>query len=259
MFTERGKTSHVSWARTCADPDLMLLHGYTDAVDCWAPIGSRLTDRWGLVAVDARGHGASGLPEEPFGPTALAADVAMVLDESLGGRAVAVLGHSMGGITGAVLAATRPDLVTALVLEDPLTGTEASERFENPEWLLELTALDHDGKLAKCRADNPQWPESEVLPWAISKEQYNLHIGDLPAADTIYLPDLIKQIRCPILMMLADTNGSIVDEDAEQECLDQAASEITVVRLSETEHSVHRDKPADYLAEVRAFLTASLS
>ncbi|MEK8225835.1 alpha/beta fold hydrolase [Oerskovia sp. M15] len=74
-----------------------------------------------VLAPDARGHGGSDLPDEPFTLAALADDAARVVREVLGRPAV-VVGHSMGGLTAQELALRHPDLVLGLVLEDPAWG-----------------------------------------------------------------------------------------------------------------------------------------
>jgi pimeloyl-ACP methyl ester carboxylesterase len=82
-----------------------------------APVARQLGDDFTLLAPDLRGRGASaGLPG-PFGMAAHAADCAAVLDH-LGTGPVTVVGESMGGFVGVVLAARRPELVERLVLVD---------------------------------------------------------------------------------------------------------------------------------------------
>ncbi|QZN85129.1 alpha/beta fold hydrolase [Cellulomonas sp. C5510] len=98
---------------------VVLLHGLTDSSACWPTVRHRY-DRDGrvVVALDARGHGGVPLPDEPFTIAALAADAARAL-RALGTGPALVVGHSMGGVTAEELALTAPELVAALVLEDP--------------------------------------------------------------------------------------------------------------------------------------------
>ncbi|MEN1975719.1 alpha/beta fold hydrolase [Cellulomonas sp. P4] len=98
---------------------VVLLHGLTDSSACWPTVRHRY-DRDGrvVVALDARGHGGVPLPDEPFTIAALAQDAARAL-RALGTGPALVVGHSMGGVTAEELALTAPELVAALVLEDP--------------------------------------------------------------------------------------------------------------------------------------------
>ncbi|WP_284260986.1 alpha/beta fold hydrolase [Roseicyclus amphidinii] len=46
-------------------PAILLIHGWAQQFTCWQPTIDRLQDRFHLVAMDLRGHGASGKPEDP--------------------------------------------------------------------------------------------------------------------------------------------------------------------------------------------------
>lgn len=256
MVIERGTTGQISWLSTGPDPRIGFLHGYSDAAACWSPLLAALAGRWNAVAVDARGHGESGLPDELFGPQAMAADTAGVL-RALTSKPVVVAGTSMGGLTAAVLAAHRPELVGALVLADPAPGTRVrtAPAMPVPEWVQEVKALDRNAMIAKGRADNPLWPEDELLPWAVANEQLNVRLHALPWEDPVYLPDLFGRIRCPTLMILGDQEaGSVVDSETAQDCASAASGRLEIVRLSGAGHAVCRERRAEFLALLTAFL-----
>jgi pimeloyl-ACP methyl ester carboxylesterase len=48
-----------------ARPAVLLIHGWAQQFTCWQPLMDRLSDRFHLVAMDLRGHGASGKPDSP--------------------------------------------------------------------------------------------------------------------------------------------------------------------------------------------------
>ncbi|MGY1668035.1 alpha/beta fold hydrolase [Geodermatophilus sp. SYSU D00696] len=83
---------------------LLLLHGLGATGAVWNRLLPLVERSWpGSWAVpDLRGHGAS-LTEPPYGYAVHAADVASLAAES-GATRVTVLGHSFGGVVGAVLA-----------------------------------------------------------------------------------------------------------------------------------------------------------
>lgn len=72
-----------------------------------------------VVSVDLRGHGESSVGWTSYTHADTAADLAAVI-EHLGGPAV-VVGQSFSGGAVTILAATRPDLVRAIVEIDPFT------------------------------------------------------------------------------------------------------------------------------------------
>ncbi|MGJ8587380.1 MAG: alpha/beta fold hydrolase [Yoonia sp.] len=64
-------------------PSILLIHGWAQQFMCWRPLLDRLQDRFHIVAMDLRGHGASDKPdnEAAYTDTALwADDVQAVMD-----------------------------------------------------------------------------------------------------------------------------------------------------------------------------------
>jgi pimeloyl-ACP methyl ester carboxylesterase len=97
-----------------AGPATLLLHGYTDNSRSWSLLAPHLADRR-LIMLDLRGHGGSAAPACCYGPDSMAHDVAQVMD-ALGIPTADVIGHSMGSVTAATLAAWYPEKVRKLVL-----------------------------------------------------------------------------------------------------------------------------------------------
>lgn len=93
---------------------VILLHGYTDNSRSWSLLAPLLTGHR-LIMLDLRGHGGTAAPVCCYGPDSLAHDVAGFMD-AMGIAQADIIGHSMGSITGAVLAAYYPERVNRLVL-----------------------------------------------------------------------------------------------------------------------------------------------
>jgi pimeloyl-ACP methyl ester carboxylesterase len=211
------------------------------------------------LAFDARAHGESGLPEEDLSYEVLRDDAALVLSSQPDKGGFVVVGHSLGAMTAAYLAASRPDLVRAVVLEDPPTGEPqpgqepTSEKM--PTWLEELLALDVPSRIARGRSDNPAWPDDELEPWAVSKGQLNTHIFDLPFQRPTPLTDQLAAITCPILLIHGDTErGSLISPEYAERCADAAAGDFRAAHIPGTGHSVHRDNRPQFVAELTKFL-----
>jgi pimeloyl-ACP methyl ester carboxylesterase len=100
------------------DPPMLFVHGWTCDHSYFAPQFNHFKQSARVVALDLRGHGASGAPEGDYSMAALADDVAWLCGE-LGVEQAVVVGHSMGAIIGIELAAHHPQLVSAAVLVDP--------------------------------------------------------------------------------------------------------------------------------------------
>jgi len=145
-------------------PTVVLLHGITQSTATWSWFVERLTPRYRVVRVDARGHGGSD--RAPGGYTYLAGYVpdAIAVLEHLDCGPCLLVGHSLGGGTSAAVAQQRPDLVTAMVLEDPplappqarvggsLMTTFAQVRASLPR--LQASGIPH-GKLVEVLTASP--------------------------------------------------------------------------------------------------------
>ena len=102
-----------------AHPSILLLHGGGQNRFSWKNTGQILADEgFHVVALDSRGHGDSDRsPNATYTVEALCADTLQVLDQI--GRPVILIGASMGGMTGILVAdAAGPEKVAKLVLVD---------------------------------------------------------------------------------------------------------------------------------------------
>ncbi|MEV7833855.1 alpha/beta hydrolase [Streptomyces subrutilus] len=95
---------------------LLALHGHFQDGRSYGPLAREVGPGWRVIALDQRGHGDSDRARA-YGREGYVEDAAAVL-EHLGLGPAVVLGHSLGGVNAYQLAARRPDLVRALVVED---------------------------------------------------------------------------------------------------------------------------------------------
>ncbi|TCC35791.1 alpha/beta fold hydrolase [Kribbella speibonae] len=258
MFSVRGRTAHLAWYRTDeAEAEVAFLHGFSDSAQCWEPLIREMPGVRAL-AIDARGHGESGLPDEPIRYEAHRDDAALVLSDQPRDGGVVVVGHSMGAMAAAHLAASRPDLVRAVVLEDPPPGSPGDrldEPWSEPSWLADLRGLDLPARIAQGRSNDPGWADDELEPWGVSKAQVNPRLFDLTFRDAGPLTGLLAEITCPVLLIHGDTDrGSLISAEYAERCAEAAAGEFRAAQIAGAGHSVRRDNRTAYLAELTAFL-----
>lgn len=94
----------------------MLLHALGKSGSDWDVVAPELARGRRVYVPDLRGHGRSGRPGK-YSFELMRDDLGALL-ESLGLDRVTLVGHSMGGVVGYLYAATHPERVERLVLED---------------------------------------------------------------------------------------------------------------------------------------------
>ena len=103
-------------------PAVLLLHGFGDTGDMWAPVAKVLVKDHTVVVPDLRGMGLSSHPEGGYEKKSQANDIAHVLD-ALHVEKAALVTHDIGNMVGYALAAQYPDRITRWVIIDaPLPG-----------------------------------------------------------------------------------------------------------------------------------------
>ncbi len=114
-------------------PAAILLHGYGETGDMWAPLAADLARDHTVVVPDLRGMGLSARPGNGYDKKTQGQDVAGVLD-ALGIERVDLVAHDIGNMVGYAFAAQYPGRVTRFVLMDaPLPGIGPWEEvLKNP-------------------------------------------------------------------------------------------------------------------------------
>src|SRR3989441_1805028 len=103
-------------------PAVVLLHGYGETGDMWAPLAARLARGHTVIVPDLRGIGLSSHPAGGYDKKTQAGDVAAVLD-TLKIDKVDLVTHDIGNMVGYALAAGQPVRVTKFALLDgPVPG-----------------------------------------------------------------------------------------------------------------------------------------
>jgi pimeloyl-ACP methyl ester carboxylesterase len=126
-----GATLHVRIGGS--GPAVVLLHGYGETGDMWAPLAAELMRDHTVVVPDLRGMGLSSKPAGGFTKMNQAGDIAGVLDK-LKIRQADVVAHDIGNMVAFAFAEQHPDRVTRLVVIDaPVPGVGPWEQvIQNP-------------------------------------------------------------------------------------------------------------------------------
>jgi pimeloyl-ACP methyl ester carboxylesterase len=100
-------------------PDIILIPGLTSHRNVWDSVAGQLDDRYRLHLVQVNGFAGTAPGANADGPVSapVAEEIARYITEAKLSKP-AVIGHSMGGTIGMMLAARHPDLVGRLMVVD---------------------------------------------------------------------------------------------------------------------------------------------
>jgi pimeloyl-ACP methyl ester carboxylesterase len=103
-------------------PAVVLLHGFGDTGDMWAPMAEVLAKDHSVIVPDLRGMGLSAHPDTGYTKKNQAADIAGLMD-ALQVQKADLVTHDIGDMVGYALAAQYPARITRwVVIDAPLPG-----------------------------------------------------------------------------------------------------------------------------------------
>lgn len=272
-------------------PQLVLLHGITSSAAAnWPSIAHWSQRGWRVIALDARGHGLSPRwqPQQLLrAGQQLVDDVVEVLEylptpaaaqnaaptagasepTPAAGLKPILIGHSMGAATAAVVATQRPDLVSALVLEDPArygtrSPSELLRRGQARANHVNRTLADLPASLVALleNAGTPGQPSAqEALPslWASQQLDQSL-LGTGVVAPEVEFTQLMKSISLPTLLLTGDRRGEArVGAQLLAQLMEQNPNICGQV-MPGAGHQVRRANQQAYYDVVDAFLQAQV-
>ena len=239
---------------------VLLVHGLYGQGRNLGVQARRLADTRRVVTVDLRNHGDS--PHDPDASyAALAGDLAELIAD-LGGR-VDLVGHSMGGKAGIMLALTHPQMVRRLVIMDiaPIAYGHDQTRYIDAMEGLDLTRIDRRSQADTALAESV--PEAGTRAFLLQ----NLDLKSDPHAWRLNLKALRDGMGQIIgwpddlpagnfdgkVMALRGARSDYVTE-AGEEALRHHFPQVRVVTLKNASHWLHADAPEAVSETLAGFL-----
>jgi pimeloyl-ACP methyl ester carboxylesterase len=122
IHSPEGADIFVRWGGK--GPVALLIHGYAENSDSWAPLAADLMKDHTVIVPDLRGIGRSSKPESGYDKKTQAKDMRAVVT-GLGFDKTFVVAHDIGNMVAYAYAAMYPDKVERLVVMDaPIPGIE---------------------------------------------------------------------------------------------------------------------------------------
>ena len=253
-------------------PAVVLLHGYGETGDMWAPMAADLARDHTVVVPDLRGLGLSSKPASGFDKKTQAGDVAGVLD-ALKIERVDLVTHDIGNMVGFAFASQHPQRVRSFILIDaPVPGVGPWEEIlKNPLlWHFRFGGPDMERLVAgreRIYLDR-FWNEFSATPSRFteaSREHYAklyalpgaMHSGfaqfaafDQDAIDNRAYLAAGGKLTMPVLAV----GGAMSFGAAMAATMRDAATDVTVGVIPDSGHWIMEENPTATVALVRAFL-----
>lgn len=243
----------LSWGDPSASRRALLVHGLGSSGALMWRVGDALAaDGWHATAVDLRGHGDAPRATD-YSVAAYASDLIETRSAD-GAPWDAVIGHSLGGASSIVAAASDPQWAQQLVLLDP--AVFVSDHDAGIVRASQERAF-ADTRLAVVQEEHPHWhPQDQELKvdavlrasaWAVEQTNVQNQPWDVR--------DQARSLTVPTHVIAADPAVySIFTGDLADEVL-AANPLISMSIVDGAGHSVHRDQPEESLRQLREALS----
>ena len=255
-------------------PTMLLLHGVTRCWQDWEPLLPALTSAWRVVAIDHRGHGGSGRANR-YCVTDFVEDIVRFVSQEISAPLV-ILGHSLGAMVAAAVAADVPELVRGVVLEDPPFLTMGN-RINGTAWQAQFRGMRDVAQCGGTKAEMAaRLAEIEIpAPGGVSKRLGELRtpaalawsaeclakldpevltpIIDAGWMDGFDFTEVLSRIRCPVLLLQADPlcGGALANHDVDAALA--ALPSIQHFHFPGAGHQLHRDRTDAMLVALKTF------
>ncbi len=245
----------IHYTRTGGDkPPVVLLHGLAAGGACWSYLARALEAEYDVIMPDARGHGMSSVPNYGYSYDDHANDVVGLIN-SLGLSRPVLLGHSMGGLTAAVVASRDTKLLRGLILADP---TFISARYQRDvrdsdvaDQHRRALGMSFDELVAGAQARRPSRSRETNELLARLRLQTSMAAFDVLTPPNPDYMELMKVIDVPALLVIAD-KGVVSPVVAEE--LRRVNTKLSVEQIREAGHGIQYDQPDRFASVVKSFL-----
>lgn len=256
-FDNNGARVHYELVGSGAT--MLMIAGIASDGASWGPLVPLLADRRRLVMIDNRGAGRTKV-EGPIELADMVRDCVALLDH-LNLERVDVVGHSMGGMLGLMLAARHPARVQRLVTLASGTITNAKRTlfkdmarlyFTTPpedwfrllyQWLFSDPFFADEKTVADAAAG------SAAYPYRQSPADFARQVAAIDSAEPFADQ---PAIRSPVLSVSAGLD--LLAPPPAVDALHRGIADITHKRVEGAAHSVHWEQPEAVAGSVKEYL-----
>jgi N-formylmaleamate deformylase len=219
-----------------AKPSVILLHGLMGNGACWTPLARALEAEFDVVMPDSRGHGTSSAPHYGYRYDDLASDVVGLI-HGLGLSRPLLLGHSMGGMTAAVVASRGAGIIGGLILVDPtFLSPERQQEVRDSDVADQhrrALGLQKSDLVAHARARHPHRSPAIIELQVGARLQTRMCAFDVLTAPNLEYRQVVNAIDVPTLLVIGDSSVVTLEMAEELRSLNPR------VRLEQVQNAGH--------------------
>jgi len=260
-FWQAGEARIFYTDQGTGDVPVVLVHGWSCDSSDWIWLIPELAQSYRVIAVDLRGHGHSEAPATGYGPEAFAEELEQFLDHLELSKPV-IVGHSMGGVVGSILAVAHPSRLAGLVVIDPPYGFDHDGALRN----IGLVSALEQGPANEIVADFFGVLEGADTPPALVELHRRRALGtpahvvlETAKATHAELGSVVNSPNTERLLAARKTPTlafHLTEQRAEWERTLSASSQSESVAFEGAGHWLHQERPAQFSAVLQRWLNA---
>ncbi len=254
--------------------DVILIPGLSSSPEVWETLTEQLKGRYRVHRIHVQGFAGAPAEDNAAGPVSapVAEDLARYIAEQ-GLTKPAVIGHSMGGTIGMMLAARHPDSVGKLMVVDmvPFMGAMFGQPGTNPtaESVRPMADMIYQGMSSSPQEQYQQQADGQIIAM-INNEALRAgpledsRTSDRQVSASAFRELIVTDLRPELARITAPTTVLYVkfnDPRMTPEITDgiyrasfAGMPGATLKRIDDSAHFIMLDQPAVFAAEVNAFL-----
>jgi pimeloyl-ACP methyl ester carboxylesterase len=250
---------------------VLLIHGFGDSGDMWAPLAARLAKDHKVVVPDLRGMGLSGHPESGYDKKNEGRDISAVLAARKIDGQVDLVTHDIGNMVGYAFAAENRNRVSRWVVMDaplPGLGHWTDTLLDHRTWHFDFYGPDEERLIARrerfyneLSADPKHIDASTRAHYAaLYSRPHAMHGAFSQFAafrqDAVDNQKFVAdgKLTMPVLAIGGETSFGIAFANEMQ----FAANNVTALSIANSGHWLMEEQPAAVTDAIQSFLAKPL-
>ena len=241
-------------------PAVVLHHPLATNLSCWDELTAALEEKYRVLRLDARGHGASDAPAGAYAFETLAKDVVDLMT-ACGMDKASFLGLSMGGMVGQYLGLLYPERFKCLLLVS--TSSRIPDEAQ-PVWDQRIVAAKKDGMASQVDGAMQRWvsPRAlkedaalvERLRKMILATPVDGYLGWCQAIRGLNVTSRLGAIKLPTRVIVGELDPAT--PVAASQAIHEAIPGSDLVIVPGVSHMLHNEEPELFHSHVLPFLDA---